>query len=76
MFLIRTVVILAEEFRIYMAPHVDNFIGSTDVTKLLITMRGEPAGSQVKVHFNAGSKAIPFYAVEASYEGQKVFLKN
>lgn len=57
-----------------MAPHPNNFIGSTDITKLLVNTRGAPAGSQVKINFNAASKAIPYYAVEALYDGQKVTL--
>lgn len=64
--------ISADEFLIYMAPHVDNFIGSTELTKLLITSRGDTPGTLVKIPYNAASKAIPYYAVEAMYGGQKV----
>ncbi len=64
--------ISADEFLIYMAPHVDNFIGSTEMTKLLINQRGDTPGKLINIHFNAASKAIPYYAVEAMYGGQKV----
>ncbi|ODN03756.1 Paternally-expressed protein [Orchesella cincta] len=60
-----------DEFRIYMAPHADNFIGSTDVTKLLIIQVGERPGTRVTSFLNAAAKAVPYYAVEAIYGEQK-----
>lgn len=62
---------LADEYWIYMAPHIDNFLGSTDLTHVIIKERGYMSGTKVKIPYNAREAAIPYYAVEAFYQGQK-----